>query len=284
MSLTSQTVVVTGASRGIGAAAARALHARGATVALLGRDKAALADVTAELGSRAAWFVADVTDSESTAAAAKQVLDRFGQVDSLVVNAGLNLPGTVRSPAADQTFATIIETNLIGSYRTLHAFWPALEASKGYILLMSSIASSVGLGGQTAYAASKAGIESMAHTLRMETAHLGVTIGAVHPWFADTALLHTGEAAMPTFAQTRKRLAPFGRIPGPVGLIGLTLSPEEIGEVMADMVEKRARKRHVPRSSGWMNTGRPVLNSGYGEFVQQAIFGWMMKRIDKETR
>lgn len=283
MDLANKVVVVTGASKGIGAATARELHARGAQVALLGRDVEALKQVAGPMGDRAAWFVAEITDHESLQKAAAGVEERFGRVDVLFANAGLNRAGTIRTAHAD-VFAEIVDTNLIGTYRTVQVFLPALMKTKGYALLMSSISSSIAPGGMTAYAASKSGVESMARTLRMETAHLGVKIGAVHPWFAETALLHDGEDAMPTFAKTRARLAIFGKIPGPIGLIGLTLTPERCGTEIADMIEARSRKRHVPRNAGLLAFAKPAINSGVGERIQQLGLGWMMKRFDEETR
>lgn len=275
--------VVTGASRGIGAATAAELARRGWQVALLGRDATALKAVTAAIGEeRAAWFVADVTDQESMESAAVAVADRFGGVDAVVANAGVYRPGTIRSLTA-AAVSQVVDTNVVGAYRTVQVFLPALIRSRGYVLLMSSIASSVGMGGQSSYAASKAAVEMLARTLRMEVAHLGIGVGSVHPWFAETDLLRESEAVMPSFAGVRRRLAPLARIPGPLGLVGRTLTAQECGVAVADMVGDRARKRHVPRSAGLVASMRPVLDTGPADRAQRVLLGWLMRRVDAET-
>ena len=147
---------------------------------------------------------------------------------------------------------------------------------------MSSVASTIGLGGQSAYAASKAGIESLAHTLRMETAHLGIRWGAAHPWFVDTDLLREGEQRMPSMAKFRGRWAPLGRLPGPFGLAGKTLTAQECAVTMADMVARRSRRRYLPRSVGMLVLLGPIMNSDLGERIQQLIFGGMMRGIEAD--
>jgi len=281
--LADQVVVVTGASRGIGAACSRELASRGARVVLIARNVSALESVAADLGDRAACVAADITDSASLERAAKEAVSRFGRVDSLVCNAGVLGTGTVRT-GTPEDFAAIVDTNLVGTYRTLHAFLPALVESRGYALLVSSIASSLGLGGQSAYAASKSGLEMLAHTLRMELRHLGVKVGAIHPWFVDTDMLGEAEQAIPSFERFRARFAPLARIPGPLGLAGATLTADECADMMADMVAGRIRRRHAPRSAGLLAFCRPGLNSGFGEAVQQLMFGHIMREIDAETR
>jgi NAD(P)-dependent dehydrogenase (short-subunit alcohol dehydrogenase family) len=279
--LADQVVVVTGASRGIGAATAAELASRGAKVALLARDTEALDRVAAGLGDRVMTVFADINDSASLEQAVKAVQARFGRVDALVANAGLNQVGTINN-GTPEAFSDVVVTNVVGTYRTLQAFLPALAAGRGYALLMSSVASTIGLGGQSAYAASKAGIESLAHTLRMETAHLGVRFGAAHPWFVDTDLLREGELRMPSMARFRARWAPLGRLPGLLGLAGRTLTPEECAVVLADMVARRSRRRYLPRSVGVLVLLGPIMNSEVGERIQQLIFGRMMRGIEAD--
>jgi NAD(P)-dependent dehydrogenase (short-subunit alcohol dehydrogenase family) len=275
--------MVTGASRGIGAATARTLAAQGAKVGLVARDEALLKGLAAELGEERALAVAgDVTDDASMVAAARQIADRFGRIDAVVANAGINHPGTVFTLSTDD-FARIVETNVTGTYRTIKAALPHVMTSGGYVLIVSSISSAVGLGGLGAYSSSKAATEMLAHTLQMELAPYGVGVGSVHPWFADTDLVRAGEEAMPSFADFRTMLAPLRHVPGPIGLAGTTLTAQQCADMITRMVGRRIRKRHVPRSAGFLAFGRSVPTSRLGETVQGWVLGGMMRRLTAET-
>jgi NAD(P)-dependent dehydrogenase (short-subunit alcohol dehydrogenase family) len=111
-------VLVTGAARGLGLEAAQRLHALGASVALVGLEPAELERRAAELGDRAWWYEADVTDLEAMQAAVAAAVQRFGGVDVVIANAGIAANGTVASidPAA---FDRTIEVNLLGVFRTV---------------------------------------------------------------------------------------------------------------------------------------------------------------------
>jgi hypothetical protein len=283
MGVQGQVVMVTGASRGIGAATARALAAGGAKVGLVARDASKLAGLARELGEdRALAVTGDITDDASITAAAQQIADRFGRIDALIANAGINHPGTVFTLSTDD-FADIVNTNLTGAYRTVKAALPHVMKSGGYVLIVSSISSSVGLGGMGAYSASKAGTEMLAHTLQMELAPYGVGVGSVHPWFADTDLVREGEEAMPSFADFRAKLAPLRHVPGPIGLAGTTLTPQQCADMITRMVGRRIRKRHVPRSAGFLAFSRNLAGSRLGETAQGIIFGGMIRRLTAET-
>src|SRR4051812_43388886 len=94
-------VLITGAARGIGAASARELHARGASVALVGLEPELLAALASELGDRAAWFEADVTDRAAMDAAVAGTVERFGGIDVVIANAGISPMGTVTTLAPE---------------------------------------------------------------------------------------------------------------------------------------------------------------------------------------
>jgi NAD(P)-dependent dehydrogenase (short-subunit alcohol dehydrogenase family) len=283
MGVQGQVVMVTGASRGIGATTARTLAAGGAKVGLVARDAAKLADLARELGPERAIAVAgDITDDASISAAAQQIADRFGRIDAVIANAGINLPGTVLTMSTSD-FASVFDTNVTGTYRTIKAALPHVMKSGGYILIVSSISSSVGLGGMGAYSASKAATEMMAHTLQMELAPYGVGVGSVHPWFVDTDLVREGEEAMPSFADFRAKLAPLRFVPGPIGLAGTTLTPQQCADMINRMIGRRIRKRHVPRSAGFLAFGRTLAGSRLGETVQGLVLGGMMRKLTAET-
>ena len=122
-------VVVTGAARGVGASLARQLTAKGALVALLGLEAEELATVSASCPGSAAFEV-DVTDSEALDEVARRVVERFGRVDVVVVNAGIAAGGPLLL-ADPSSYDRVVEVNLLGSVRTVRAFLPAVVAARG---------------------------------------------------------------------------------------------------------------------------------------------------------
>jgi NAD(P)-dependent dehydrogenase (short-subunit alcohol dehydrogenase family) len=202
-------VVVTGAAGGLGAELSRQLAGRGARLALLGLGAADLQAVEAAIPGSRAWEC-DVTDAAALARAAAQVQQHFGRVDVLVVNAGIGDSGPLLGTDAC-SYERVIEVNLLGSVRTVRAFLPALVASRGHVLQIASLAAMVHAPLMSAYAASKAGVEAMAQSLRPEVAHLGVTVGVAYLAFTDTAMVQAADAD-PTLKALRASLpGPFGR-------------------------------------------------------------------------
>ncbi|MBT0767450.1 SDR family NAD(P)-dependent oxidoreductase [Kineosporia sp. J2-2] len=178
-------VVITGAARGIGAALAQRLAARGARVALLGLEPGELAAVAARCGRNAAWFECDVTDPQALDAAVAGVQARFSGVDVLVANAGIAMGGPLRLADAD-SYDRVIEVNLMGSVRTVRAFLPLLIRNQGYYLQVASLAALAPTPMITAYGASKAGVEAFALGVRTELDGYGVAAGVAYLSFTDT--------------------------------------------------------------------------------------------------
>src|SRR5690349_21947630 len=110
-------VLITGAARGIGAAAARACAARGATLSLVGLERDELEALASELGPQAAAFEADVTDWGALGAAVEETVHRFGGIDAVVANAGIASGGPI-AQADIEAFERTIEVNLLGVWRT----------------------------------------------------------------------------------------------------------------------------------------------------------------------
>jgi NAD(P)-dependent dehydrogenase (short-subunit alcohol dehydrogenase family) len=190
-SLGGQVAVVTGAARGVGAELARALAARGATVALVGLEPEELERAAAECGGGpggVGWWEADVTDLAALTAVAAEVVQRFGRIDIVVANAGIAIGGTFldSDPAA---FRRVVEVNLLGSATTARAFLPALIASRGYLLQIASLAAMAPAPLMTAYCASKSGVEAFAHALRGEVANQGVRVGVGYLSWTDTDMV-----------------------------------------------------------------------------------------------
>jgi NAD(P)-dependent dehydrogenase (short-subunit alcohol dehydrogenase family) len=228
-------VLITGAARGIGAAAAHAVAGRGASVALVGLEGPELDRTAAACGGRAVALEADVTDSAALERAAAEVLERFGGIDAVVANAGIAAPGPVlyADPAA---FERVIEVNLLGVYRTIRATLPHVVERRGYVLPVASVAAAMWSPTMGAYNASKAGVEALARTLHLEVAHLGVTAGVAYFSWIDTDLVRSTDAH-PMADGLRQRL------PGP---LKTTYSVRQAGEAIAVGVERRARTVCVP--------------------------------------
>jgi short-subunit dehydrogenase len=187
--LAGQTALVSGASRGIGRAIARAFAREGARVALLARDAAALDEVVGEIrGSGGeAWAVAGDAADEATAARAVQATrDRFGRLDCLVVAQGTGTFGPVEtSRLAD--WEEMLRANLTATYLLCRAALPGmLEAGRGTIVAVVSLAAIRAIPGCAAYTASKAGVLGFTRALAAEVRGRGVRVAAVCPGAVDT--------------------------------------------------------------------------------------------------
>src|SRR4051794_4709893 len=137
-------VFVTGAARGIGWEAARRLHARGASVALVGLEPDELEARARELGDRAAAFHADVTDREAQQAAVDGAVARFGGIDVCIANAGVANVGTIGGMAVED-FERVIEGNLLRGWRPVPATLPPVGERPGYVLPLSPMSALVHL-------------------------------------------------------------------------------------------------------------------------------------------
>ncbi|HEX6075310.1 MAG TPA: SDR family oxidoreductase [Micromonosporaceae bacterium] len=244
-------VLITGAARGIGAHTARLLAGKGHRVSLVGLEPERLAKLAADLGEPHCWFEADVTDSASLRAAVAGTVERFGGIDTVVANAGIANYGTVRI-TDPEVFAKVIDINLTGVFRTLHATLPQLIERKGYALIVASLASYTPMPGMAAYTASKAGVEAFGHALRHEMAPFGVRVGTAHPSWVDTDLVRNAETDLPSFKALR------GRLPWPANTL---TSVETCAAAMVRGIQKRARRVHVPRSVALVSAIRSVMVS-----------------------
>jgi NAD(P)-dependent dehydrogenase (short-subunit alcohol dehydrogenase family) len=200
--LKGQIVLITGAARGIGAAAAREVVRRGGSVALVGLEPQLLQALAAELGDRAGWREADVCDAAAMEGAVKWAVERFGGLDIVVANAGIARVGSVADiDPAD--FEAVIEVNLLGVWRTIRAALPAVRERRGHVFIVSSMSAAVRLPLMAAYAAAKAGVGALGDALRLELAREGVTVGVAYLSFIDTDMVRA--------AFSDERAAPFVR-------------------------------------------------------------------------
>ena len=183
-----RTVLITGAARGIGAETAVRLHGRGAIVALVGLEAERLEELAGRIGDRALWHEADVTDAGALADAAAVTSERFGGIDVAVANAGVHWSGAVAGTPLER-LEREIEINLLGVLRTVHAVLPQIIERRGYVLNVASLAAASHAPLMGAYAASKAGVEALTDSLRVELAATGARAGCAYFGVIDTDMV-----------------------------------------------------------------------------------------------
>jgi NAD(P)-dependent dehydrogenase (short-subunit alcohol dehydrogenase family) len=230
-----KTVLITGAARGLGAETARRVSARGANVALVGLEPEELQRVAGQCGENAAWFECDVTDTDALEAAVAGAVERFGGIDVVMANAGIAPMGMTRS-MDPMAFERTIEINLLGVWRTVRACLPHVIDRQGYVLVIASMAAALHAPGMAAYAASKAGAEAFADSLRSELKHLGVDVGVGYFGFIDTDMVR-GADAHPAIGALRQTAS---------GPLAKTYPLSKAGKALADGIEQRRRWVVVP--------------------------------------
>lgn len=224
--------LVTGASRGIGAAIARRLAADGYVVIVNYNGSAQQAqEVVTQIhasGHEAAAMQCDVSDFEACGELIRQIVERYGRLDVLVNNAGITRDGLImRMSEAD--FDAVININLKGAFHTIrHAGRQFLKQRSGRIINIASVAGLLGNAGQANYAASKAGVIGLTKSVARELAGRQITVNAIAPGFIGTEMIDgmtdSAKAAMTGHI-------PFGRIG----------EPEEVAEVAAFLASDAAR-------------------------------------------
>ena len=234
-SLGGQSVLITGAARGIGAESARRLAARGARLALVGLEPGELERVASQCGGQSFASEADVTDREAIGKAVDEAAERLGGIDCVVANAGVAAAGYVRH-MDPEAFERVIEVNLLGAWRTVRAALPHVIDRRGYVLVVSSLAAAMHGPGMAPYAASKAGVEAFANSLRLEVRHLGVDVGVGYFLWVATDMV-AGADAHPAMWGFRDKL------PGP---FKTTHPVAKVGDAVVDGIENRRRWVTVP--------------------------------------
>ncbi|MCX6031023.1 MAG: 3-oxoacyl-[acyl-carrier-protein] reductase [Chloroflexi bacterium] len=223
--------LVTGGSRGIGAAIAAELAGQGATVVVNHRESAGQAEaVVAQIiaaGGQALTLQADVSKLDDAQRLVKETLDRFGRLDILVNNAGTTRD-TLLLMMSEEAWDVVIGTNLKSAYNcSKAALRPMFKQRFGRIINITSVSGLAGQAGQTNYSASKAGLIGFTKSLAKEAGPRGITVNAVAPGFVPTALTDV-------LTEEQKKLAiaatPLGRF----------AKPEEIAYAVAFLASDRA--------------------------------------------
>ena len=186
--LTGKSALVTGASGGIGAEIARALHGAGASVALHGTRVAPLEELAAELGERAHVTPADLSDATAVEALPKAASEAMGSLDVLVNNAGITRDNLFMRMSAEE-WETVLNVNLTSAFRLSKAVLRGMmKARWGRIIGITSVVGVTGNLGQGNYAAAKAGMIGMSKSLAQEVASRNVTVNCIAPGFIETAM------------------------------------------------------------------------------------------------
>jgi 3-oxoacyl-[acyl-carrier protein] reductase len=181
-SLKGKTVIVTGASKGIGRGIARRLGEAGLNVLVVSRTIGDAEKVAAEIGANAQAFAADVAKPDDCAAMAEAAMSRYGSIDVLCANAGI-FPSAKLGEMTAADFEHVISTNLTGTFLSVSAVLPAMKKNRaGRIVITSSITGPItGFAGWSHYGASKAGQLGFMRSAALELAPWNITINAVMP-------------------------------------------------------------------------------------------------------
>ena len=196
MTLDGKTVLITGASRGIGAATARIFATAGANVVLTARSTDALAELAADIGDKALALPCDVSRYEDVARAVATCVDQFGGLDVLINNAGVLEPITHLETADPEEWGQVIDVNLKGVFYGMRAAMPVMRAAGGgTILTVSSGAAHNALEGWSHYCASKAGAAMMTMCADKEGRNGGIRAIGLSPGTVATQMQHEIKAS-----------------------------------------------------------------------------------------
>ena len=223
------TAVITGASRGIGAAVARAASAEGATVGLFARDGADLDAVLASCGGRGATAVADVADPDALAAALVQLEAKIGPPDILVANAGIGQYGAFADITAEE-IERVVRVNVLGTMHAIRLVVPGMiQRRRGHIVTLGSIAGRLGSPFEAVYSATKFAGVGLTEALVVELEPYGIGVSMVQPGPVATSF---GEARGHPYDRKRPKAVPA----------------EDVAKAVIKAVESDKHEQYVPGS------------------------------------
>jgi len=185
--MTDKIALVVGGAKGIGLATARALAQEGAKVFLTGRSRIEVKDAAESIGHDARGLVADAARQDDLVQVVETVVQTYGRIDALVMNAGISEPGAIGEVTPDH-FEGLFSVNVRGPVFGLQAALPAMRDGSA-VVLVGSVAGVIGVSGYGTYAATKAALRSYARTWTLELAPRGIRVNVVAPGPTDTAMM-----------------------------------------------------------------------------------------------
>jgi 3-oxoacyl-[acyl-carrier protein] reductase len=225
--LSGKTALVTGATGGLGAAIAAALHAQGATVAISGTRQEALDILREKLGARIHSLPCNLTDTQEVEKLVPSAEAAMGSLDILVSNAGITRD-MLALRMKDEDWSTVIDVNLTAAFRLARsALRGMMKRRYGRIIGITSVVAVTGNAGQANYAASKAGLIGMTKALAQEVASRGITVNCIAPGFIETPM--TGSL------NEKQREAILANVP--LGRLGV---PAEVAAAVAYLASSEA--------------------------------------------
>jgi hypothetical protein len=238
MKFANRTVIITGASLGVGRATAELFHREGANVVMVARRSEPLEQAADAIGDRTRilTIVADVADNDALARVVEVALQRFGAIHGLVNNAGMHARGNVETREAAQ-FGMMVDVNLRAPIVLSRLVLPQLRKHGGFIVNVASLAGKVPLDGAATYSATKFGLRAFSFALAEELRNTNVTVSAVSPGPIDTGFImdEMDEVADIVFSQTMCTAA-------------------DVAQMIVDCARDGGREREFPASAGRLAT------------------------------
>lgn len=225
-SLRGEHALITGGGTGIGLAVAKAMHAAGARVTLIGRREAELSEAVRGLGDRAAYAVHDITAFAAAGAMVERITREHGPITCLVNNAGLHLKKSAITTTTDE-FQKVLDTHILGAHALSSIVVPGMiERKHGSVIFMASMASLFGIPLVVAYAAAKSAMIGMIRTMATELSPHGVRVNAIAPGWIDTAMSRKAFEGDPTRKTKIISRTPMARLgePSDVGWAAVYLT------------------------------------------------------------
>ena len=187
--LDGEVALITGGGSGLGLGMARAMHAAGAKVVLVGRRAEMVRTAAEQLGEGAYWEAADVTEFAALPALVERVVAKTGKVSILLNNAGINFKKLAVDTSVDD-FSTMLDTHVLAAHALTKAVLPGMiAAGHGSILFTASMTSLIGMPGVIAYSAAKSAYVGMVRALSCEVAGQGVRVNAIAPGWIESPML-----------------------------------------------------------------------------------------------
>ncbi|KQV74763.1 short-chain dehydrogenase [Aeromicrobium sp. Root344] len=242
--------LITGAARGIGLATAERLVRDGAKVVIVDLDRREVDSATQTLGPEAFGLAADVTDAAAMRGVVEQAVDHFGRIDVVVANAGIGPRATTVNAMDPVVFERVLEVNVLGVYRTVHAALPEVIRNQGHVVVVGSIYSFINGVLMAPYAMSKAAVEQLGRALRVELKQHGASATVAYFGYIDTDLVR--DLTADPVANRLEHKFP--------GFLRRRLHPSDAGDAIVGAITRRSARVIAPKRWSAYSTMRGVIN------------------------